>query len=549
MKKLFQIVRKSKFETLVFVALFCFSAIVMFKTFGAGGGDLKIATKAWSDFAAAIPLIRSFSLGDNFPPQYPIFPGPPIRYHFVFFFLVALLEKVGFRIDWALNLPSVFSFFLLGIAIYFLAKAVFKKKAVALISLILFLFNGSFSFVEFFKTHSLSVNILKEIVTNTSFSSFGPYDGKVVSAFWNLNIFTNQRHLGLAYAAFLGLILIIYLASQNPRRLSFVKAIFLGLAIGLFPFVHTAVFGMMGVAIVIFFFIYPRLRQRIFLVGATAALIALPQLLYMGKSQVSFPYINPGYLVGRLTFSSFINYWVSNLGLAAFLAPIGFFLSGRAQRKIILPFIALFVIGNLFRFTPDIAANHKFFNLFLIGINFFAAFALTSLWKKGGLGKVLVGTSFFFVVLSGVIDLFPILNDSYIQIPDYKKNPTAQFILKNTPADSTFLNYSFLYDPASLAGRKIYLGWPYFSWSAGYDTDSRFQVMRTILEAEDKQAACDLFLAQGIDYAEIQKQNSIEGVATNYQLFSEKFDKIYYDPNENLSIYDIRASCEKTFNN
>jgi hypothetical protein len=37
-----------------------------------------------SDFAATIPLIRSFSMGDNWPPEYPIFPGSPIRYHYLF---------------------------------------------------------------------------------------------------------------------------------------------------------------------------------------------------------------------------------------------------------------------------------------------------------------------------------------------------------------------------------------------------------------------------------------------------------------------------------
>src|SRR5574340_918749 len=98
-------------EICLSIAAFCFSVWLMFHTFSYQSGSMLIAIKAWSDFASHIPLIRSFSLGNNFPPEYPIFPGEPIRYHFLFYLLVGLLEKAGLRIDWALNLPSALSFF------------------------------------------------------------------------------------------------------------------------------------------------------------------------------------------------------------------------------------------------------------------------------------------------------------------------------------------------------------------------------------------------------------------------------------------------------
>ena len=65
--------------------------------------SMLIALKAWSDFGAHIPLIRSFSLGDNYPIESPIFPGEPIKYHFGFYYIVGLLEKFGTRIDFALT--------------------------------------------------------------------------------------------------------------------------------------------------------------------------------------------------------------------------------------------------------------------------------------------------------------------------------------------------------------------------------------------------------------------------------------------------------------
>ncbi|OGM06251.1 hypothetical protein A3E15_01035 [Candidatus Woesebacteria bacterium RIFCSPHIGHO2_12_FULL_42_9] len=533
-------------EILIFLPILAFSLLLMFKTFQISpDGNLKIATKAWSDFAATIPLIRSFSLGDNFPPEYPLFAGPPIRYHFLFFLFVGFLERIGLRLDWALNIPSAISFFLLTLVIYFLGVKVFKKKSIGILSVVLFLFNGSFSFLEFLKTHPISPNFVNEITKATQFASFGPYDGKIVSAFWSLNIFTNQRHLALAYAAFLLLVFFLYRFTDVNKKFSIKVVVLLSLLIGLFPFIHLAVFGMMLIALGVFFLLYPKARYQIFLIGLFSLAIALPQILYMGKSQITVKFFDPGYLVQNLNLVNFIKYWVLNLGLGVFLAPIGFALVPKKIKKIFFPFLTLFVVGNLFRFSPEVAANHKFFNLFLIGANFFTAFALVSIWDKKIVGKVLVASSIFLLTFSGIIDIFPILNDGYIEISDYRKNQTSQFIIRNSTKDSLILNSSYLYDPASLAGRKIYLGWPYFSWSAGYDTDTRFQMLRSILEAKDKKTACALLTQEGIDYIETSEPTSLEGVQANYSLFEKNFEKIFIDPRLKLNIYDVKVSCVK----
>lgn len=534
-----------KFELLFFILLFLFSWFLMIKTFKINAeGNLEIATKVWSDFAATIPLVRSFSLGINFPPQYPVFAGPPIRYHFLFFTVAGFLEKVGVPLDWALNSVSAFSFFLLTIFIYLLAKEIFKKRSIAMISVILFLFNGSLSFLEFFRQHPLSTNTLVNIVENDTFPSFGPYDGKTVSAFWSLNIFTNQRHLAFAYASFLALILIIYKLAKTPKKSTYLGAVTLGLVIGVFPFIHLAVFGMMGIALLTFFVVYPKLRSKIILTGSFALALAVPQILYMGKSSVEISLFNPGYLVENLNISSFLKYWFLNLGLLIIIFPLGFILANKKQRKVVLPFFSLLLIGNLFQFSVEMSANHKFFNLFVIGANIFIAFFLVYLWKEKLYGKLLVPILFLLLTLSGIIDIFPIFNDRHIEIKDFPNDPSVTFILEKTPKDAVFLNSSFLYDPASLAGRKIYLGWPYFSWSAGYNTDGRFNDMQEFLAADNKDYLCGALINDGIDYIEIQEPTPLENVEINFSFFENNFAKIFYDPASNISIYDIRLSCK-----
>jgi len=506
---------------------------------------LKIATKVWSDFGATIPLIRSFSFGENWPPQYPIFAGPPIRYHFIFFAAVGLLEKTGIRLDWALNSLSAFSFFLLLLSIYFLAQAIFKSRFVSMASCILFLFNGSFAFLDFFKKYPLSIHTLTDIFNHDSFLDFGPYYGnKIISAFWSLNIYTNQRHLALAYAVFLLLVLVIYRASKNNNKLNLNKTLLWGIIVGLFPFVHLPVFAIMKIALLIYFVLYPRLRKNILAIVSLSLIIALPQIMYSGNGVSGGIFFHPGYLIENLDILSFVKYWFLNLGIVTILAPFGYILAEKKQRKLILPFLALFILGNLFQFSPEIAANHKFFNLFLIGSNMFAAYAVYLIWKRRFIGKILATILLLFLTLSGFIDLFPIKNDVYMEIKGGENNEVEKFIINKTPKKSVFINASYIYDPASLAGRNIFLGWPYFSWSAGYDTSKRTLLLKEILESSNLNNICDLLKQENIDYVEIQNPTSLEEIKINYNLFRNNFKKVFNSPSSNITIYDVTLSCK-----
>ena len=121
----------------------------MWRTFQYHNHTFYISAKVWSDFAAHLPLIRSFSWGQNWPPEYPLFPGEPIRYHFLFYFLVGQLEKLGLPLDWALNLPSALGFGGLLTIIYLFSKFIFQSSLTGFLAVILFLFNSSLSFLEF----------------------------------------------------------------------------------------------------------------------------------------------------------------------------------------------------------------------------------------------------------------------------------------------------------------------------------------------------------------------------------------------------------------
>lgn len=540
-------IENHKIEFIFVLFALLLSTWLMSSTFSYGNGYMIIASKAWSDFASTIPLIRSFSLGVNFPPQYPLFPGEPIHYHFLFYFFVGLLEKLGIRIDFALNIPSVISFTWLLFITYFFAKKIFKSIIIGILSVIFFLFNGSLSFIEFLKTHPISGNILNDIISNKTFPSFGPYDGKIVSAFWNLNIYTNQRHLAGTFAFSLLIIYLFLIPILKKQKINFKVNILLGIVLGLLFYFHLAVFLMTVVVLILLSIFFKELRISGLTTLAIAVLIAIPQYIYLQSETAAFkPFLSPGYLASfNLTFFSFIKYWLYNLGLHSILIPIGFFLSNRNSKKIFMSFFIFFIIGNLIQFSPEIAANHKFFNYFMLLGNMFSACTIVYFWKKSFILKPIVFVLFILLTLSGIIDFFPVYNDSKITLSDYPINKDIKWIKDNTPGNSVFLNSQYLYDSASLAGRKIFLGWPYFPWSAGYDTNTRGDELKQILSSTDKKNACILLSENKIDYLEIKVENVIAD--SNYpnvsKLFKEKFIPVYRNSAGNYFIYKTKANC------
>lgn len=525
------------------LSLLFFSFWLMFHTFGSGKGKLLISSTVWSDFAAAIPLIRSFSFGSNFPPEYPLFPGEPIRYHFLFFAAVGLLEKIGIPLSLALNIPSALGFFALLIMIYLLGKTIFKKQSVGALAVVLFLFNGSLSFLEFFKKYPLNKETLNQIATNAVFPSFGPYDGKIVSAFWNLNIYTNQRHLAVSYAI---LILVIYLLLRNLNKPKVLFSILPGILVGILPHLHKVAFGLSVLTLFYFFLAFPKIRKQVAITILTSLLIAIPQLVFLASQTTGIEFF-PYYLIGtNLTIASFINYWAHNLGLYIIFIPLGFiFFCNRNQKKLFFLFFIFFVIGHLFKFQPETGANHKFFNVFLIGGNILAGFVLYKIWKSQGiLAKTLAVFSFFVLTLSGIIDFFPIKNDVFYSVQDFPESESVTWIVRNTPKNSVFLNSSFLYHPASLSGRKIFLGWPYFSWSSGYDTDKRGKVLKRIFDLRDKEQICFLLKQNKIDYLTAEPADADDIFDVDLAFLKDHFRYSFKDSQKEFFIFETKLNCD-----
>lgn len=354
---------KHLFEVGLFFLFFLFSFWLMFHTFGyTEDGNLRLASRVWSDFGAHIPLIRSFSLGENWPPQYPLFPGEKIRYHFLFYAIVGLLERMGIRIDYALNIPSAVGFGFLLLFIYVLAQRIYKKTTVAILSVIFFLFNGTLSFLKYFHTFPTILSAIKDIPSVHDFPSFGPWDGGPITAFGNLNVYTNQRHLGPSFAIVL-FVMLLLLRQKSSRKTHHSESFHPSFISSLFPTTHFSLLTSVVLALLLsslLFLNQAALLPAIILMGGIFLFIPSARISLLVASVLSLPFLwyffvigqptgqpvfEPGYLSQKpFSFLPWIQFWIQNLGLHMLLIPIGMILTPKPFRWLAIPTLVIFAL-------------------------------------------------------------------------------------------------------------------------------------------------------------------------------------------------------------
>lgn len=511
--------------------------------------QIIVGGKAFSDFAAHIPLIRSFSMGNNLPPEYPLFAGQPIRYHFLFYWLVAMLEKTGLNIALSLNLLSVIGFSLLLWMIYQVAVLFFASKKIGILALYLFLFNGSLSFIKFFTDHPLSSYSFFDVVSAPHFASFGPWGDDLVSAFWNLNIYTNQRHLGLSFGLILLLVWPALKSSFSKRyQLGWWQLLLMIVGISVFPLLHQAGYVMLVALIMLWLVFNPQISLRLVKTYAIGMIISIAVFGWFTQGRTQVISWQLGFLASNDEFETIIKYWFYNLGIYLPLIPIVLLLlKGRAKLFILFSY-SFFVLANLFQLSTDMINNHKLINFFMITMNIGVAGMLVKSWTRGMLSKIGVVVVIFFLTLSGWIDFFPIYNDNLYYIDDYQRSDIMTWVNQQTLRDSVFLTTSYLYNPVSLVGRKTFLDYGYFAWSLGYPDGERRIQLTQLFGANIKQIKlCGLIKQHGLDYLLVSPGDHQLGDKINIeQSVMIKDNRPTYVSQDGYQVYDLDEWCRQS---
>src|SRR5207247_8379141 len=123
----------------------------------------------------------------------------------------------------------------------------------------------------------------------------------------------------------------------------------------------------------------------------------------------------------------------------------------------------------------------KLLNVWASFVNVYAAYTLWRIGKHKIAGAALAVALTIATIFGGVVDLFPIHNDPMLVVP-YQNDRLTHWLLGNTRPTDVFLTANLLTHPILFTGRRIFLGYTLFAWTAGYNLGDRDKMYRRMFE-------------------------------------------------------------------
>lgn len=588
-------------SSILFAAItFAFAALLMWWTFSYSDGELRVGISVFSDFAPHMGMIRSFSYGNNFPTTYSHFAGEDIKYHFLFQFMVGNLEFLGMRLDWAFNLPSAMCFAGAFCLLYVLAVKMTGRRLAGWFAGLLFAFRSSDAVFDYFahpdeqivaKTtrDKLPTALWKAFVENDKFIGTTTHEDW---GLWNLNVYCNQRHLAIGLCVLLCVIILtLPLLFRQVQRIKFLiidreealikedpefrltaleraesafsgsllqkegwlprkylRPIFLGVLLGMCSFFNGAcVIGCLAVLLFLAVFSDNRLEYAI-TAGITVVMTVAATRFFIDGSVVKTK-IQYGFLADLTTLAGSWEYIMTLCGILPLVLLAAFVISNNAQRSVWFAFTAPFILAFTLSLTKDVTVNHKYIMMSLMLLAVPAAYLLCKMWDLAGAWPKIICIGLLFVLTAtGLYDFRTVLrrNDvdregTYLVFRD--DDPITNWVKDNATSQDIFLTPYYSLNNFVMGGAMLYYGWPYYAWSAGYDTDVRQVDVRLIYEAESPAVLVALVSELNIRYIVIDDDaRSCNEYELNEDVIPITFEKVF--EYGGTAIYDTTKRLE-----
>lgn len=367
------------------------------------------------------------------------------------------------------------------------------------------------------------------------------------------------------------------------------RCLTLGIILGLIAFWNGTV--LIATLIVLFFLaVFSKHRIEFFNIAILAIIITYLEVLFFvgSNSNIINPTLTFGFLANGSNLKGVLKYYIELFGIMPFLLIPAIFFASPSKKWLGFTFFMPFLFANIVKLTPDISLNHKFIIISILLLNIIIAEFLYNLFtgnfvekknknisiKENNVNHNITNCNnivleapvekkkplFFYsqiiipiimkflsvilliiLIITGIIDFFGLYNKNIAPDKTFVVNindPVLIWVKNNTNPNDIFLTDVYCIHPILLAGRKIFYGWPYFSWSAGYDTETRKKIVAQIYGGTDIQQIKELIKRNNIRYIVVEDGNR---QSTDYQLnekiISQNFELVYNNSWPNISIY------------
>lgn len=545
-------------ELIFFSVLFVFLTWIIFYVFYIKDGILYSGFTVFGDYAPHTAMMRSFSLQNNFPTQYPHFGGQDVKYHFMFQFLVGNLEFLGLRLDIAYNAASILALLGFLMLLYSIARRVVGSGKAGVLTVLFFFFRSALTFFQFLWEHLRAGNLLQVLQENTSFIGYTTNEDW---GLWNFNVYLNQRHLafGLLIVA-LAVWMYLDWAEQGCRhkekglvwfrnrifskdawKCRYVEnALAAGLLIGMTSFWNgAAVIG--GLLILMGFAVCSDGKLDYLITAVTAVGFSVLQTrLFMNGSSVEAAF-QWGFISEDKSAGGVLWYLIQMSGIFFTGALILFFFyKKRLQRAVLVSCLFPLVFAFCFSLTPDITVNHKYIMISYAFLAMFWAGAVCLLFRKKWQGRILAAVLTVCLTITGIYDFVIIVRDNG---PGHRvtvniNSSLTDWLAQNLDSRDLILTPEYSISEVTMAGVMMYLGWPYYAWSAGYDTYDRAEKAKEIYTSQEPERVKSLVRQEGITYILFEEGMTFEGETCIETTIKSVYRLVYQSEDRRIRIYE-----------
>ena len=545
-------------ELIFFSVLFVFLTWIIFYVFYIKDGILYSGFTVFGDYAPHTAMMRSFSLQNNFPTQYPHFGGQDVKYHFMFQFLVGNLEFLGLRLDIAYNAASILALLGFLMLLYSIARRVVGSGKAGVLTVLFFFFRSALTFFQFLWEHLRAGNLLQVLQENTSFIGYTTNEDW---GLWNFNVYLNQRHLafGLLIVA-LAVWMYLDWAEQGCRhkekglvwfrnrifskdawKCRYVEnALAAGLLIGMTSFWNgAAVIG--GLLILMGFAVCSDGKLDYLITAVTAVGFSVLQTrLFMNGSSVEAAF-QWGFISEDKSAGGVLWYLIQMSGIFFTGALILFFFyKKRLQRAVLVSCLLPLVFAFCFSLTPDITVNHKYIMISYAFLAMFWAGAVCLLFRKKWQGRILAAVLTVCLTITGIYDFVIIVRDNGPghRVTVNTNSSLTDWLAQNLDSRDLILTPEYSISEVTMAGVMMYLGWPYYAWSAGYDTYDRAEKAKEIYTSQEPERVKSLVRQEGITYILFEEGMTFEGETCIETTIKSVYRLVYQSEDRRIRIYE-----------
>lgn len=552
-----------KKELLLFGILTVFVTWMMFYVFHMKDGILYSGFSVYGDYAPHTAMMRSFSRGNNFPTQYPHYGGQDVKYHFMFQFLVGNLEYLGLRLDLGYNLVSILSLAGFLMVLYGISYRMFKSFWAGAAAIVFFFFRSGTALWRYLWEHLQARDLVRTLEENTAFIGYTTNENW---GLWNFNVYLNQRHLafGLLMAAVAVWIFMDWVeagCSHKEQGFLWVRnrfftkeawicrnvgtAILLGLFLGLTAFWNgAALIG--GLLILAGLAVFSDGKLDYMICAGLAVLFSELQSKIFVSGSVMSPSFYWGFLADNKSISGVLWYLVEISGFFFVGMIVAAVFLKRSQRAVLMGCLLPMVFAFLVSLTPDINVNHKYVMISYAFVTVFWGWSVRCVflegkkgWKKWA-GRAVAAVLCICLSATGIYDYVIILrdNDSAHRMTVNMESSLTDWLSANLKKNDLLLTPEYTMNEVTMSGAMLYCGWPYYAWSAGYDTGYRAGQAVLMYTTDDPEVLKAAVKQEKITYILFEEDMEFEQQECREDIIRETYPLVYTSEDGRIRIYE-----------